>query len=758
MGAENSVLEDCEWDGSTTDGLWSLRHGTLADSTEISCFTVAKKDRRHEELLRKLIKNLKSVRHPSVLTYVCSEEESSGPQLITEKAVPLESLLPSLSCSEICAGLHTVLDALHFLHENVGASHNNVHIGSVYVTSDGSWRLGGLEHMCKFSEAASSFLESVKAYRHETTITPEEKEGKVSTDPSVGHARDVYAFAVLAESLLEHMEDLGDLRKTFELRIQDECLHADPRKRPKVHSLMCDRLFNTDFLEIALFLKSITLKTEEERSHFFKNLLPRLQKQHEDLVARRLVPGLLSRFVFLDQTAVENVLPSLLTPKQNESPPYEFPSGSVQPLLSETLYKQYVVPKLVKIFSVHDYHIHILLLQYFPYYVHLIDKDDLEFDVFPQVLLGLRDNSEMIVSLSLHALAEMVPVLGRDVVIGGKSKKYFREGLPKSCNHDVLSVINNKQSCVQGIIGKMKLVDLAKQSEKNIPDIVKADDADLRWKEKEQKREEMRMRREEMKRKREEAKLARQKSKELHEINPSTDPLPELSEIYQDDYDSRDSNIAPVMSETKEGPVEDDTENWSAWSEGEAETDYCEEIEQELQDMNVEAGPPVILSNFQDDSTTSSIQQDDLEITIVHQNDAIKPSYSKGSALRLVTNKKSDKQKSQSIDNNLEISKSEKPAVMNLARHLPTSKQQKLGSEFDIMDLDIKVSKIPDVDFFADMTPMIEKKSGAGNLTTSDTPSGNNSSKMVQKKFAMKVQETEIVDSNAGGGWGEDDW
>lgn len=48
-----------------------------------------------------------------------------------------------------------------------------------------------------------------------------------------------------------------------------------------------------------------------------------------------------------------------------------------------------------------------------------------------QVLLGLRDSSELIASLSLHALAEMVPVLGRDVVIGGKSKKYFREGRPK---------------------------------------------------------------------------------------------------------------------------------------------------------------------------------------------------------------------------------------------------------------------------------------------------------------------------------------
>lgn len=57
----------------------------------------------------------------------------------------------------------------------VGASHNNMHIGSVYVTSDGSWRLGGLEHLCKFSEATGDFLGLCKTYRDETVITPEEK-------------------------------------------------------------------------------------------------------------------------------------------------------------------------------------------------------------------------------------------------------------------------------------------------------------------------------------------------------------------------------------------------------------------------------------------------------------------------------------------------------------------------------------------------------------------------------------------------------
>ena len=36
---------------------------------------------------------------------------------------------------------------------------------------------------------------------------------------------------------------LGDLTKTFELRIQDEFLSPDPKERPKLSAILVDRLF-----------------------------------------------------------------------------------------------------------------------------------------------------------------------------------------------------------------------------------------------------------------------------------------------------------------------------------------------------------------------------------------------------------------------------------------------------------------------------------------------------------------------------------
>ena len=50
-----------------------------------------------------------------------------------------------------------------------------------------------------------------------------------------------------------------------------------------------------------------------------------------------------------------------------------------------------------------------------------------------QLLLGLRDTSGELAASSLRALADLVPILGRDVVIGGRAKNYFRKGMPKVC-------------------------------------------------------------------------------------------------------------------------------------------------------------------------------------------------------------------------------------------------------------------------------------------------------------------------------------
>ena len=56
-----------------------------------------------------------------------------------------------------------------------GVCHNNICQKSVYVCHDGSWRLGGLEHACKFTEATPAFLQSCSTFRYQEGLAPEEK-------------------------------------------------------------------------------------------------------------------------------------------------------------------------------------------------------------------------------------------------------------------------------------------------------------------------------------------------------------------------------------------------------------------------------------------------------------------------------------------------------------------------------------------------------------------------------------------------------
>ncbi|WAR30590.1 PACE1-like protein [Mya arenaria] len=506
MGAESSTFISSEWSEAEKNGLWWIQHGKTDSGDEVSMFTP----------------QLRLVRHPCILIYLESQEDVDTPQLFTEKAVPLDSVLSTLDPIEICAGLHSVMQALSFLHEKAGVSHNNLHTGCIYVSTDGSWKLGGLEHATRFSETTATTLAS----------------SKVLPGSELGHARDVYAFAVMVEGMLERL---------------------------------------TEFLQIAAFLDNVALKSATERKKFFRHLLPKLFDLPEEFSAKRLAPKLLSRFVLLDVTAVEYILPSVLTPCSEDERPSKFKPGEIAPLFTESVFKRYLVPKLVKIFTVHDFHVHILMLTYLRKFIYL-------------ALLGLRDSSNEIAALSLHALADMIPILGREAVIGGKCKTFFKEGLPK--------VLLNDPD------GDRELKELEKRKERD------------------RKREEMKRQREERKRARDAARakvVEEEKCKGLGTriVEPNENiidterisPRQSKNSVQDNDADWSDQNEAEKPSFSKSDWTapndssavnengeshwsENEDENWSDFGDNSKnDSDISDEIEKELEMMTeVEEG------------------------------------------------------------------------------------------------------------------------------------------------------------------------
>uniref|UniRef100_U5EYE9 Putative transferase transferring phosphorus-containing groups n=1 Tax=Corethrella appendiculata TaxID=1370023 RepID=U5EYE9_9DIPT len=422
MGNENSQLKGLEINRKSIEitDFWSLYDGQVLNNQQrlLSIFQgqVGTEQFLNQNPLERKIKNLKIYRHPNILRYIASWNKNSLKMLATERCKPLSNVLNTLGEIQLCLGLRNILCGLIFLVEQAEVRHLNICISSIYVTDDNTWKLAGFEHLWKKEDFSISLLDKSRSHRYINSIDPNEVKNN-------GKNIEVYSFAVFCEEVLhnkteKHIPSVDE----FKTYCATHMKHNDPEMRPKLSAILLHPFFNHDFITIHSFLSELPLKNPQTKQEFFTGLIDRLRNFDEKIVGSQLSTLLLSRIVLLDTTAQLLVTPFVLKPKTDDIVPG---------LLSPKNFVSFIIPKLKQVFCVHDAQIRLILLEYFSQYVDYFTEEDLKEHILPQLLLGIKDTNDVLVAKTLLCLADLVPILGSAIVIGGKRTKLFSDGRPQ---------------------------------------------------------------------------------------------------------------------------------------------------------------------------------------------------------------------------------------------------------------------------------------------------------------------------------------
>ncbi|CAG9769331.1 unnamed protein product [Ceutorhynchus assimilis] len=431
MGNEQSQISGVKMDQKAIEvsDFWTQHNATINNVQNESKISIFAGDLflndpfwNPQTPLEKCSKNIMIYRHPCIVKYISSWQKACKFYLAIEEVTPLSHMIAHMDTMEISLGLYSILKALCFLHEKASVSHNNVCLSSIFVTKEGSWKLGGMEYLCPYKELSSELLKKSRCHRYSKAVdTNEEKNLKHSSERK--DFIDVFAFCTLVIELLKNKND-DEISKLSSFKEFCKNIVQEPNvlQRPTLSSLLEHEFFKHKFINIHSFLIELPLKSDVDKTEFFAHLKEELQLLNEEIVASQLGRLLVSRMVLLNNGARNYLLPYILIPRKGEN-------GAI---FSEQVFKKYIAPKLLNIFCVRDAQIRLLLLEYFSHFIDYFSKEELEMHILPELLVGIKDTNNELVASTLHTLAELVPVLGAEIVIGGRRAKLFNDGRPKT--------------------------------------------------------------------------------------------------------------------------------------------------------------------------------------------------------------------------------------------------------------------------------------------------------------------------------------
>ncbi|EDO34375.1 predicted protein [Nematostella vectensis] len=404
--------------------------------------------------------------------------------------------------------------------------------------------------------------------------------------------------------------------------------------------------------------------------------------------------------------------------------------------------REHCVPILSKLWTIKDLHVRMILLRFFPFFVGAYDTEALETFIMPQMLIGLRDTDDSLVSATFHALAALVPLLGGEVVVGGQRQKYFTEGRPKFSmgvspvtknNTHIHKSSDQKQTkaiAPLNVLDALHMHPKPNLKEEKPPQKITSEEQKQKERNRQKHREEMERKREKLQKERELKKAKREKERDENEKARKT--LLELA---------KEQALEIVVPEheviSKEDELDDDFEDWDEFETAEPEPEPEPSVKQKLK-----TSP----TRFQT-SSSQKFDLTDVDFAPLQNNSA----RNEPDLIAWNNDDRSPKSDSQKPDREILVKPFGTGRGMKLSTKKPSLRSAKpkppeggdLGKMFEIPDITIKPQE---PDFFSDMQPELEFKRYDGGVGGANVSTGYST--------MMSVQNTAQVEA----GWDDEDW
>ncbi|XP_053985975.1 N-terminal kinase-like protein [Hylaeus anthracinus] len=397
--------------GLEDKSVWTLHRAKKKGSTggeDVSVFVFEFKNGNEHllDIVRSAVKRLKTLRHPSILTYLDSLETDKMIYLATERVEPLYNRLTKKSETGkepkkelyFSWGIFQITRALNFLNNDGNLRHNNVNLWTVFVNEEsGEWKLGGVEYMTAVDAVYNTLPATFQAYH-----PPDAKE---NVKPATKCSVDVWGLGCLIwETYNGPLSSSTQLKTVDKIPKQLQVVYreltsgnAEGRPNPADVIARCRSnggFFKNELVDALLFLEEIQMKERGEKGRFFSQLAGHLESFPEGVGRYKILPQLLAAFEFGD--AGSAVLPPLLQLGRQ---------------LPDAEYQRRVVPCVVKLFASNDRATRLRLLQQLDRFVDHLQPATVNEAIFPQVARGFLDTNPAIREQTIKSVVHLAPKL-----------------------------------------------------------------------------------------------------------------------------------------------------------------------------------------------------------------------------------------------------------------------------------------------------------------------------------------------------------